>query len=90
MGPPPGRPLSPGGGPLPDEVGDREAERVGEQQQVCQVRLALGVLPPVDGAVFAADALGELGLGETGMKPCRPDARPDFPSAREQPFGLRV
>lgn len=58
-GPPPV--LSPdAGGGLLDEVTQRDAEGVGEKQEILQVRHTLRVLPSMDRAMVPPDELPEL------------------------------
>lgn len=48
------------------------------------------VLPPVDGAVVAADALAELELREARVETGGTEALPDLPASGWHPVGHRV
>ena len=82
--------LHQGGRPSVDQVPQRHTDRVRQEQQVLKVGDALRVLPAVDGAVVAADALAELELRKARVEACGAEALPDLPASGWHPVGHRV
>lgn len=74
----------------PHQIGEREIEGVGDEQEIHKVRYGDRRLVPVDGLVVAADAFAELDLGQAGRTAGGTDAFPDLPAAVGDPVGHGV
>lgn len=61
-----------------DELGERDAERVSDEQQINKRGHALRGLVPVDRLVVPADELAEPDLGQLGIEAGGADAFPDL------------
>jgi len=57
----------PRAGSCPDEVGERDTEGVGQEQQVSESGVTLAGLVSLDRPALYADAVAELLLGEAGL-----------------------
>ncbi len=79
-----------GGRPSVDQIPQGHADRVRQEQQILKVGDALRVLPAVNGAVVAADALAELELRQAGVVAGFAEALPDLPASGWHPVGHRV
>lgn len=78
------------GGGSPDEIRERDTERVGQNEEVVEVGCAVGVLPAADALRVAVGSFSELFLGEAGGFAGGAELRTDGPAAGVYPVGRGV
>lgn len=83
-------PVPCGGGRSADEVGERDVESGGDEEQVPVLGFAGRGLVPLDAPPLKAGAVGELVLREAGCSAGCGDAVAELDASVEDPFGSGV